>query len=512
MTKKPLSVLQEIFGYKEFRDNQESIINNVVKGNNSFVLMPTGGGKSLCYQIPSLILDGVGIVISPLIALMHDQVSSLKQQGVNVETINSTMSRYHIYHTKRKIKNNELELLYISPERLLMPEFMQLVSIAKIALFAIDEAHCVSQWGHDFRPEYISLSILAKKFPNTPRIALTATADGPSKRDIIDKLSLRDAKIFTSSFDRPNIHYSIFSHDGTKKKMIEFIRMKCVNNSGIIYCISRKKVEDIYIYLKQEGLKVYIYHAGMKNTDREKNQNKFIKEENAIIVATVAFGMGIDKANVRFVIHMNLPKNIESYYQETGRAGRDGLPSNAVMFYGISDIAIRRSFIDNSESSADQKRIEVQKLNYLLGLCEATCCRRQVLLEYFGDKCKPCNNCDTCLESVKTYDATIVTQKAISAVYKLKEIFGVNYLIDVLVGVKSIRIRRFKHDKISVFNIGNNLSKKEWISIFRQLIARNLLRVDMIHHGSVKITNKGISFIKYKEKIYLREYIARVTR
>lgn len=291
MSQTPISVLQEIFGYKEFRGNQESIINNVVAGNNSFVLMPTGGGKSLCYQIPALLLDGVGIVISPLIALMQDQVSALKQQGVNVETINSAMSRSHVYQTKRKIENNELKLLYVSPERLLMPEFMELVSTAKIALFAIDEAHCVSQWGHDFRPEYTGLSILAEKFPSTPRIALTATADGPTRRDIVEKLLLQDAKTFVNSFDRPNINYSISSADGTKKKVIEFIKTKHSGNSGIIYCLSRKKVEEMHQYLKQQGFKVYMYHAGMENADREESQNRFVKEENVIIVATIAFGM-----------------------------------------------------------------------------------------------------------------------------------------------------------------------------------------------------------------------------
>jgi len=389
---------------------------------------------------------------------------------------------------------------------------MELISTAKIALFAIDEAHCVSQWGHDFRPEYTGLSILAEKFPSTPRIALTATADGPTRRDIVEKLLLQDAKTFVGGFDRPNIHYSISSADSTKKKVIEFIKIKHSGNSGIIYCLSRKKVEEMHQYLKQQGFKVYMYHAGMKNTDREESQNRFIKEENVIIVATIAFGMGIDKPNVRFVIHINLPKNIESYYQETGRAGRDGLPSDAIMFYGISDIAIQRSFIDSSESPANQKRIEVQKLNYLLGLCEATSCRRQSLLEYFDDECKPCNNCDTCVEPVETYDATIDAQKAISAVYRLREIFGVNYLIDVLVGVSNDRIRRFRHDNISVFNIGNNLSKREWSSVFRQLIARNLLRVDMINHGSVKITDKGRGFIKNKEDIQLRKYINRIKK
>lgn len=499
-------ILKEIFGYDNFRSSQQDIINNILAKNNSFVLMPTGAGKSLCYQIPALLFEGLTIVISPLIALMQDQVNSLKENGVKVAAINSSISYYEISNIKEQIKNNQLKLLYIAPERLLMDEFLEFIANVNISLFAIDEAHCVSQWGHDFRTSYVELSILASKFPHIPRIALTATADQPTRKDIINNLELNNAKHFISSFDRPNIKYSIKEQDNPKKQLIEYITNNHPNQSGVVYCISRKKCEEISEFLRNQGFNALLYHAGMDSKMRSKNQKIFLEQENAIMVATIAFGMGIDKPDVRFVIHMNLPKNIESYYQETGRAGRDQQPASAIMFYGLKDIAMQRNFIENSNSPDNQKRIEIQKLNYLLGLCEATSCRRKILLEYFDDKCHRCDNCDNCHEKPQTFDATIAAQKAISCVYRTKQLFGVAYLIDILLGADNNRIKNFNHHQLSVYNIGNEYSKQEWNSIFRQLIARNLLKVDMVGHGSLKITKQGNEFLSQKQQIELRKY------
>lgn len=503
-------ILKKTFGYDNFRGQQQEIIEHVIAGNNSFVMMPTGGGKSLCYQIPALVLDGVAIVISPLIALMQDQVSALQQSGVRAAAINSSMTYNQIDNVQNLLRQNQLDLLYVAPERLLKPDFFESLKELKIALFAIDEAHCVSQWGHDFRPVYVELAILAKEFPKIPRIALTATADVPTKKDILQKLGLQNSKIFSAGFDRPNINYTIILRQNIKTQLKEFIQKNHQNDSGIIYCVSRRKVEETAQWLKEEGFKTLPYHAGMSAKTRKNNLDYFILQDGVIMVATIAFGMGIDKPDVRFVAHLDLPRNIESYYQETGRAGRDGLPANAWMAYGLRDIATQRNFIEESQAPDNQKRIEIQKLNSLLGLCETTNCRRQVLLEYFGDSCEPCGNCDTCLNKPESFDATIAAQKALSCVYRTGQIFGVSYVIDVLCGKDDQRIKNFGHDKLSVFNIGNEFSKVQWNSIFRQLVALNFLKVDIAGHGGLQITQNGRDFLREKYQVNMRQYAGKI--
>ena len=502
----PLEILQQRFGYDAFRTQQASIINNIISGNNTFVLMPTGGGKSLCYQIPALCRDGTGIVVSPLIALMQDQIAALGQIGVAAGAINSSMHWQQIESYKNKMRDGSLDLLYVAPERLVMIDFLELLEECKISLFAIDEAHCVSQWGHDFRPDYAALSVLVEKFPDIPRIALTATADAPTRKDIVERLGLSNGKTFVSSFDRPNIHYTIVERNNPRQQLWNFIKEKHAEDSGIVYCISRKKVHELTDWLQSKGVRALPYHAGLDTSVRNSNQDRFLREESTIMVATVAFGMGIDKPDVRFVAHMNIPKNIEAYYQETGRAGRDGLESNAYMIYGIDDAAMQRSWIAASEAPEQQKRIEHQKLNSLLGLCEAARCRRQILLEYFGDTCEPCGNCDTCETKPKTFDGTIAAQKALSCVHRTGQRFGVAYLIDVLLGKQTERILRFKHDQQSTFGIGEEYSRQEWTNIFRQLVALNLLEVDVVGHGGLSITKRGKMFLSERQNIELRAY------
>ncbi len=498
------TILNKTYGYQHFRGQQEAIINNVIAKNNSFVLMPTGGGKSLCYQVPALVMDGTAIIISPLISLMHDQVESLKQLGIKAAAINSNMSYDHISSTSEAILNNEIKMVYVAPERLLMESFLQILSKSKISLFAIDEAHCVSQWGHDFRPDYVKLSILAEKFPQIPRLALTATADTPTRQDILEKLNLQNAEIFIDGFDRPNIYYEIAPRRNAKQQILDFLSNH-KNESGIIYCSSRNKVEDMAEWLKTQRISALTYHAGMNAETRKKNQDRFLKEENIIMVATVAFGMGIDKPDVRFVIHANIPKNIEAYYQEIGRAGRDGLPADALMIYSAQDAILQRNFIEESQGNENRKRIEHQKLNNLLALCETTNCRREVILKYFGDECKKCGNCDNCQNKPEIFDGTIAAQKALSCIHRTKEIFGVNYLIDVLLGKTNERIKNFNHDQLSVFNIGSEFSKTEWQEIFRQLIAHNLVKVDIAGHGGLSISKDGWAFLKEKKSIDFRK-------
>jgi ATP-dependent DNA helicase RecQ len=501
-----LGILQKTYGYRSFRGEQAEIVEHVISGKNAFVLMPTGGGKSLCYQIPALIRPGVGIIISPLIALMQDQVEALKQLGIKAAAINSSMPSASIERTKRSIRAGEVDLVYVAPERLLMDDFLALLRESRIALFAIDEAHCVSQWGHDFRPHYTQLSALAEQFPQVPRIALTATADKPTRKDILERLHLTDGRTFVAGFDRPNIHYSILIKESPQKQLLQIIKQSHPRDSGIVYCLSRKMTDETADWLVTQGFRALPYHAGMAAEDRARNQERFLREDNIIMVATIAFGMGIDKPDVRFVAHMTVPKNIEAYYQETGRAGRDGLPANAVMLYGMQDAAMQRKFIEDSDAPDAQKRIEHQKLNALLGLCEAAACRRKIILEYFGDTAEPCGNCDTCLNPPVTFDGTVAAQKALSCSYRTGQRFGVGYLIDVLLGTDDERCRRFGHDKISTFGIGGEHTKIEWQSVFRQLVALNLLTVDNSEFGGLKITPQGLAFLKNKETLRLRKF------
>ncbi len=501
-----LAVLQKVYGYRSFRGEQAEIIDHIISGNSAFVLMPTGGGKSLCYQIPSLCRHGVGVIISPLIALMQDQVDALKQLGVKAAAINSSMTGASIGQTKNLIRRGELDLVYVAPERLLMEDFLDLLRESPVALFAIDEAHCVSQWGHDFRPHYTQLSALAEQFPNIPRVALTATADKPTRKDIVERLHLEQGRTFVAGFDRPNIQYSIQLKSSPQKQLLHFIKTDHPRDSGIVYCLSRKMTEETAEWLVEAGCKALPYHAGLPAEMRARNQERFLREDNIIMVATIAFGMGIDKPDVRFVAHLNIPKNIEAYYQETGRAGRDGLPADALMLYGMQDAVMQRDFIENSEAPDVQKMIERQKLSALLGLCETATCRRKVILEYFGDTGEPCGNCDTCRFPPITFDGTVAAQKALSCSYRTGERFGVGYLINVLIGKSDERMERFGHDKVSTFGIGVEHSQNEWQSIFRQLVAMNFLTVDGSEFGGLKITPQGHAFLKARETLRLRKF------
>ena len=499
-------LLQSIFGYSQFRGHQSEVIEHLINGNDAMVLMPTGGGKSLCFQIPAIARSGVGIVISPLIALMQDQVDALLQLGVKAAFLNSSMDGQSSWRVEQALVKGDLDLLYVAPERLLTPRFLQLLEQSSIALFAIDEAHCVSQWGHDFRPEYMQLSMLHERFPEVPRIALTATADEPTRREIIVRLGLENASQFVSSFDRPNIRYRIALKQNTRDQLLNFLETEHKGDAGIVYCLSRKKVEETAEWLSLKGVVALPYHAGLTNQLRQHNQQRFIREEGVVIVATVAFGMGIDKPNVRFVAHIDLPKSMEGYYQETGRAGRDGLAANAWLAYGLSDVILMRKILDNSEADEQHKRLERRRLDALLGFCETTVCRRQVLLNYFGEQYKEtCGNCDNCLSPVDTIDGKVAAQKALSCVYRTGQRFGVKHLVDVLTGKMTPQVEKFNHDKVSTFGIGQEFSAAQWSSIYRQLVAANLLMADMTTFGSLQLTAKSQPVLRGEETIALRK-------
>ena len=504
-TPSPRAVLKKVFGYDHFLEGQEAIIDHIIAGCDALVLMPTGGGKSLCYQIPALVRPGLGIVISPLIALMQDQVDALHQLGVRAAFLNSTLSMKQAHEVERRMIQGDVDILYVAPERLLTPRFQDLLQQAPLSLFAIDEAHCVSQWGHDFRPEYIQLSILHERFPNIPRIALTATADEATRQEIRQKLGLTSARQFTFSFDRPNIRYRIVLKKTPKIQLLEFIRWEHEDEAGIVYCLSRKKVEEMAEWLTENGFTALPYHAGLDVKVRQTNQQRFLKEDGVIIVATVAFGMGIDKPDVRFVAHLDLPKSMEGYYQETGRAGRDGLRADAWMTYSLADVVLLRKIMESSEASEQHKQVERRKLESLLGYCETVQCRRQVMLGYFGEELpQPCGNCDTCLDVVDTWDGTVISQKALSCVYRTGQIFGTTYLINVLRGGDNTRIKQNAHHLLSTFGIGSELSVAEWKSVFRQLIAADLLSVDISGYGGFRLTSKSRPVLKGEKEVFFR--------
>ncbi len=505
------AVLERVFGYKSFRSHQQAIVETLIGGGDALVLMPTGGGKSLCYQVPALVRPGTGVVVSPLIALMQDQVDALKQVGVNARFLNSTLGRAEQDEVERELRSGVLEILYVAPERLVQERTMSMLSRADISLFAIDEAHCVSQWGHDFRPEYRQLRILAERFPNVPRIALTATADERTRDEIITELALGDARQFVASFDRPNIRYTIAEMGSlsARERMWQFIDGEHPTDAGIVYCLSRKSVEETAAFLKAKGRSALAYHAGLDPKIRAKVQQRFLAEDGMIVVATIAFGMGIDKPDVRFVAHLNLPKTIEAYYQETGRAGRDGDPANAWLAYSLQDVMQLRQWIAQSEGSEAFKQVQRGKLDALIGLAELPTCRRQALLAYFGEQMgQPCGNCDNCIEPPETIDASLPAQKALSAVYRTGERFGVHYLVDLLIGKADDRAIRNGHDKLKVFGLGTELDASGWRSLYRQLVAGGMLTGDEEGRGSLLLTDRARPVLRGEDTFRMRRVLS----
>jgi ATP-dependent DNA helicase RecQ len=505
MMQKAVEILNSLYGYDSFRGHQAEIIKHVSAGNNALVLMPTGGGKSLCYQIPSLLRDGVGIIISPLIALMQDQVGAMQQLGVKAAFLNSTLSHSDQNKIEQDLLSGQLDLLYIAPERLIQPYTLDLLSRCQLALFAIDEAHCVSQWGHDFRADYLSLSLLSERFPNIPRIALTATADIRTRKEIIERLSLTGANAYISGFDRPNIRYAIANKTTPKKQLLAFLQQR-KQEAGIVYCLSRKKVEDTAHWLSDEGFTALPYHAGLPAQLRQTHQNRFLREDGVIIIATIAFGMGIDKPDVRFVAHLDLPKSIEAYYQETGRAGRDGHPADAWMIYGLQDVVRLQQMAQGSDGSEQFKRAEGHKLDAMLGLCEVTSCRRKVLLSYFADEApNQCGNCDNCQLPPVTWDATEAAQKVLSCIYRTGQRFGVVHVMDVLQGKENEKVLQHSHQELSTFGIGSDIHEAQWRSVIRQLVVRGFLRVDLEGYSALQLTDLCRPVLKGEQLLHLRK-------
>ena len=498
-------LLKQVFGYSEFRLQQEQIIESLLQGRDVLALMPTGGGKSLCYQIPALLLDGVGVVVSPLIALMQDQVNALNELGLRAVFLNSSLPPAAQRDAEQRLLEGDLDLLYLAPERLLTERTLGLLARCRLALFAIDEAHCVSQWGHDFRKEYQRLSLLRERFPDIPRVALTATADQRTRQEIVEQLHLQRADQFVNSFDRPNIRYTVSDGANARQRLWRFIQQQHAQDAGIVYCLSRRRVEETAHWLNERGRLALPYHAGLDSDTRKHHQQRFLREDGLIMVATIAFGMGIDKPDVRFVAHLNLPKSIEAYYQETGRAGRDGAPANAWMSYGLQDVITLRQLLHEADADSQFKRVAQHKLSAMLGLCESAGCRRQALLAYFGETLEaPCGNCDNCLQPPLTWDASEPARKALSCVYRCGQRFGVNYLIDVLLGKEDPRIQRNGHHKTTTFGIGVGLGNAEWRSLFRQLIAHGYLDIDAAGHGALRLTDKCRPLLRDEQQLTLR--------
>jgi ATP-dependent DNA helicase RecQ len=508
-----LEILHSVFGYPAFRGAQAQIIERVLDGGDALVLMPTGGGKSLCYQIPALLRPGTGIVVSPLIALMQDQVDALLQLGVRAAFLNSSLDADAAREVQRRLIAGGLDLLYVAPERLLQEGFLALLARAAggpgLALFAIDEAHCVSQWGHDFRPEYLQLAVLHERFPQVPRIALTATADAITRAEIVDKLGLAQARQFVSSFDRPNIRYRVVEKDNPRQQLLRFLRGGSgepghLGEAGIVYCMSRRKVDETAAWLAEQGVRALPYHAGMDAASRRENQQRFLREDGMVMVATIAFGMGIDKPDVRFVAHLDLPKSLEGYYQETGRAGRDGEPAEAWLAYGLADVVLLRNWIEQSEAPEEQKRVEARKLDAMLGYCETAQCRRTVLLGYFGEDAPPCGNCDTCLDPPQTWDGTEAARKFMSAALRTGQRFGAAHLIDILLGRTTEKMRQYGHERLPTFGVGADVDEPTWRSVARQLVAAGLLHADAQRHGALRLTPAARPVLKGETVLQLR--------
>jgi ATP-dependent DNA helicase RecQ len=506
MVKTAQQVLSHYYGYPSFRENQQEVIDTLLAGKDAFVLMPTGSGKSICYQIPSIMLNGVGLVVSPLIALMQDQVEALRQNGVRAAFLNSSLSLEEFKQVEGRVLNGQCDILYVAPERLFTERFQKIFGKIPVALFAIDEAHCVSQWGHDFRPEYLRLVEVMGRFPGVPRIALTATADSTTRKDIVEKLDLADASQFISSFDRPNINYQVKLKANGKKQLLDFIQNDHFSEAGIVYTRTRKRADEMARWLQEKGVNGLPYHAGMDAHTRQLHQHRFLREDAIVIVATIAFGMGIDKPDVRFVAHLDLPSSMEAYYQETGRSGRDGQPADAWMVYSLGDVVAMRRLLKTSDGDAAFKRIQQQKLEALFGYCESAGCRRQMLLGYFGEAYPdPCGNCDTCSQEIEVWDGSIAAQKVLSCVYRTGQRFGAVHLTDVLIGNRTERVQRLKHDRLKTFGVGDDLSQTEWRSVFRQLLAGGFVSVDIGKISGFRLTEKSWPVLKGTQQVQLRK-------